>query len=536
MQEQRRLVEQHLIAQAGGATRVGVVFVHGIGQQSESYTVREFGGPLLRWLQEWHKRRGLDFGVASADLTYGELAERPARFTVELAAAEGHPAQTWVLAEAWWASRLSAPNLDEMTWWGLKSAVVRCLNLAQVVVESFRKLPQSPKAIIELISSFLLFVGYVAAAILSIPLILGLYVLAQIPGPVERAVMGLRNFVQDQIGDFYTFMWDDIQAVHVRGSVAAAIRFLLDKGGCERIAVIAHSQGTVVAYDALCSDAVPPADLDRVKTFVTFGSALNNAWDTRLVPERTCRLREPLPPGIRWINVWSAYDPVSGGSIKIPKRPTSDRKPIRPPDEDIEVTNWMNVILDHGGYFTNREEFLSRLAQELESPGARDRSRFFPTDGETPWAARRRDRVLTLVTWRVVAILAFVVGVVARIFSSDRLRADGEAVWAWLMTLPIVGGVVTFIDQHALWLAWGERLGARVLGMGFWLAVLGAAYVAISWLAFVPWHDNAGQRSAGTGRPPASQSAIIIASSIAMFVAIALGVAVMMQAPALRRP
>jgi hypothetical protein len=472
---------------------------------------------------------GCRSGISGADLTYGELAERPARFTLELAAADGHPAQTWVFAEAWWASRLSAPNLDEMTWWGLKSAVVRSLNLAQVVVESFRKLPQSPKAIIELISSVLLFIGYVSAAVLSIPLILGLYVLAQIPGPVERAVMGLRNFVQDQIGDFYTFMWDDIQAVHVRGSVATAIHFLVDKRQCERIAVIAHSQGTVVAYDALCSGAVLPADLARVKTFVTFGSALNNAWDRRLVPERTSRVRNPLPASMHWINVWSAYDPVTGGQLRTPPH-------IRPPDEDIEVTNWMNVILDHGGYFTNREEFLSRVAQELESPGARDRSRFFPSDGEKPWADRRRDRVLTLVTWRVVAILAFAGGVIARMRASDRLRADGEAAWAWLMTLPIVGGVVTFIDQHALWFVWGERLGARLLGIGFWLAVLGLAYVGISWLAFASWHDNAGQRSAGRGHPAPSQRAIIIASSIAMFFAIAVGIMVMIQAPALRRP
>jgi len=116
--------------------------------------------------------------------------------------------------------------------------------------------------------------------------------------------------------------------------------------------------------------------------------------------------------------------------------------------------------------------------------------------------------VLTLVTWRVAAILAFVVGVVARIRSSDRLRADGEAVWAWLQTLPIVGGLVTFVDQHAAWLAWTERLAARLLGVGFWLAILTLAYVAISWLAFVPWHDNAGQRSAGRGRPPAIGAAL----------------------------
>ncbi|MDP9252327.1 MAG: hypothetical protein M3O80_04910, partial [Chloroflexota bacterium] len=388
--QERQAVEQHLIGPSGGATRVGVVFVHGIGQQSESHTVREFGGALLHWLQEWHGRRGSNFCVTSSDLTYGELAERPARFTIDLEKTGELPAQKWFLAEAWWAARLSAPNLDEMTWWGLKSAFVRCLRLAEVVVDSFRKLPGSPKAIVEVVSSLLLFLGYVAAAILSIPLILGLYVLAQIPGPVEQAVMGLRNFFLDQVGDFYTFMWDDIQAVHIRGSVAAAIRFLVEKGECERIAVVAHSQGTVVAYDALCSNAVLPADLARVTTFVTFGSALNNAWDKRLVPARTCRLNKPLPESISWINVWSAYDPVSGGALRI-------TSPIRPPDEEIPVTNWMNVILDHGGYFTNREEFLSRLAQELESPGARQRSRFFPKDGEKAWSDRRRDRVLTLV-------------------------------------------------------------------------------------------------------------------------------------------
>ena len=69
-----------------------------------------------------------------------------------------------------------------------------------------------------------------------------------------------------------------------------------------------------------------------------------------------------------------------------------------------------------------------------------------------------------------------------------------------------------------------------------WLAILTLAYVAISWLAFVPWHDNAGQRSAGIGPPPANQRAIVIASSIAVFFATAVGILVMMNAPALRRP
>src|SRR5438552_18345032 len=99
--------------------------------------------------------------------------------------------------------------------------------------------------------------------------------------------------------------------------------------------------------------------------------------------------RRQVRAGMRWINVWSAYDPVSGGRLRVPDG-------IRLPDEQFEVTNWMNVILDHGGYFSNREEFLSRLAQELESPGARPPSRFLAQYGEEGWRERRRGRRPTL--------------------------------------------------------------------------------------------------------------------------------------------
>jgi hypothetical protein len=354
-------------------------------------------------------------------------------------------------------------------------------------------------------------------------------VLAQIPGPVERAVMGLRSFLLDQIGDFYTFMWDDVQAVHIRASVAAAINFLVTKQMCDRIAVVAHSQGTVVAYDALASGSVLPADLERVTTFVTFGAALNNAWDRRLIPERTCRLRASLPAHIGWTNVWAAYDPVTGGPVRPPAG-------IRPPDEQLEATNWMNVLLDHSGYFRNREEFLSRLAQLLESPADRTVSRFWPPAGEDPWRLARHDRVLTLVTWRVVAMLSFAAAVLTRVLEADRLRMDGEAVWGWLLSLPVLGGPLGFVDQHLEWFAGLERPGAWLLGIAFWLVALGAGYVLASWMAFIPWHDNAGQRSAGTGKPPSSQVVVIVAASIAMFLAIGVGIGIMVQADALRRP
>jgi len=39
--------------------RIGVVFVHGIGQQTQSSTVREQGGPLLDWIWGWCNARDL---------------------------------------------------------------------------------------------------------------------------------------------------------------------------------------------------------------------------------------------------------------------------------------------------------------------------------------------------------------------------------------------------------------------------------------------------------------------------------------------
>jgi hypothetical protein len=58
--------------------------------------------------------------------------------------------------------------------------------------------------------------------------------------------------------------------------------------------------------------------------------------------------------------------------------------------------------------------------------------RFFPQDGEERWRERRRDRVLTLVTWRVVAMLAFGVGVIARILSADSPSRAAYVGISWL--------------------------------------------------------------------------------------------------------
>ena len=72
---QQAVEEQVARPAAPNETRVGVVFVHGIGEQPESDTIREFGGALLGWLQRWHAARGCPRRIQCGQRGDGELAD-----------------------------------------------------------------------------------------------------------------------------------------------------------------------------------------------------------------------------------------------------------------------------------------------------------------------------------------------------------------------------------------------------------------------------------------------------------------------------
>ena len=529
---QQKVEEQAARPFTAEETRVGVVFVHGIGEQPESDAIREFGGALLDWLQRWHRARSLVLPVDESWLSYGEAATRPARFSLHLPRGGTHGAQTWVLAEAWWGARLHAPDFVTMTRWGLQ-VVGRVLGRLSRSADRnlYRpRLLERPilERLIRGVSAQFLLVGYAFAQVLAFPLIVVLFLIAQLPGPFERVVLNARLFVVQQLGDFYTSLHDDIQAVHIRNAVAYAVKYLVEEANCERIAVIAHSHGTVVAFDALSSGTIP--EIDRVRTLITHGGALNNAWSLR--PPYATRLGAELPTSVRWIDVWADYDPVSGGPI--------DRREGRRPDVSLQVNNGLNVITDHGGYARNREEFLSRVAQELDAPGAPKTSRFFPGDAaDRIWRRRRGERIVALVSWRLVAMILFAALMLVRMRPFDRLAADGEAAWLWLARLPLVGGVIDLFDTAGEWLGAGPPLTdvlARLFGVGSWALVFAAFYLLLTWPLFAIWHEAEGKRSVQDGPPPESQRAQILVRSAIAIAGIGLFAKVASLMDALPRP
>jgi hypothetical protein len=467
--------------------RVGVLFVHGIGSQPQSETLRHFAGPLIDWLALWHAERGLadpttGFHVLESHLVFDQSVERPSWVALQLPAFAGngssHPASTWVLAEAWWASSLLAPGFFEMWRYSahvlrravgrlffqaLRDAIPRPLIARAAEVQdpaglwyaNERNVGRLARAV-EILSAFVLALGYLIAGILGYVVLVPLFVLAQVPIKAVREfilVKIFRTFLLEGFGDFKTYARDPVQAMNARGRVESAIEWLAKAAKCDHILVVAHSQGAVVAFDALSGGNVNRESIERVRKFVTLGGALNKAW----LLEPTCvRIRRTLPPDIYWLDAWSPYDPVPGERlvrvpvglpIVAPSKQVSERMhwyessvysekrdlaPDAPPTgpQPRQLVNFMNVLREHDGYWRNGEQFVSRIAQEIDvAAGWYRDSRFSFSDYEQR-ARRRVQRVTTLAGWRLAAMLAFVVAVIWRVssFGWERLIQDGRAV------------------------------------------------------------------------------------------------------------
>jgi hypothetical protein len=486
--------------------RIGVVFVHGVGEQTQSSTIREQGGPLLDWIWGWHNARGLPadqyLQPQWAKLSYGAKLEGPARFSFHLPAYDdpGPPARhwapaTWVLAEGWWAARLEAPSMVTMLVWSIRILGRFWLGLWDEAVRRTRDRVAHRTAggaalgeLWERIGNVLLVGAEVPIAILSYPLVVLLLIVAQIPiDQLQKFILLtlIRPLLVDRVGDFWIYLHDHPGAMHIRHGVEEAIDSLVDDERCDEIVVVAHSQGTVVAFDALTSARI--AHVDRIHRFITVGAALNKAWT---LEEGSKALNGVLPPTLkRWVDLWANYDPVPGGPLK-------HRFPVV---KSERLTNAINVLTDHDIYWSNPEEFLSRVAQEIDAPDAHGptdpprSSRFWPGDDrQAVLVERRANRVHTLVFWRCAAFFLFLVAVVDRLRASagaERLAQDGRTIWSALHAVPgvdaplkpveAIGGWVDRIVGNVGWSfePWGMVVVALVgfavlIGFGYLLAGL----------------------------------------------------------------
>jgi hypothetical protein len=165
----------------------------------------------------------------------------------------------------------------------------------------------------------------------------------------------------------------------IRSFVLDALWRLASRKDVSSIVINAHSNGTVIAFDALCS--LPPAAASKIKALVTAGSPLRKyttlfTWGQHI---------DTVPPIQLWKNFWDEQDPVADRlepcfewrrskdptpdqltSLYWARHPeTGEKKPL--PIEDIRVDNVTCIPHVEGlvahNYWDNTQEFIPQVAK-----------------------------------------------------------------------------------------------------------------------------------------------------------------------------
>ncbi|MFE1905117.1 hypothetical protein ACFW96_15850 [Streptomyces gardneri] len=556
---------------------LGVLFVHGIGSQKRGDTLLQCGEPLRLWLKEWLAGSRSSGGVAEFDVTLSgthlrrcEEGERAGTLlTVEGRAGDARTSRAWLLAESWWAEDFPTPSFRTLARWSLlagpwlvqrhftlrfvgsppksfaqegreaRAYVAKYVPLEGTVQDVFKVLawilsyvlPPLRRVVAYLLSFVVGLVAQVAIALLVV-----LSVVPALRGIVQR----IQLLLSESIGDSFALTDQPLVFDAMVSRVQSDVEWLA--GRCERVAVVAHSQGAAIAHAALRRSRP-----ENMSLFVTYGAGIaklsairgldlkraGTSFGTRLLAvlslagavalcyaDRVAfaialflaafglgwiseKLRPPEPesPGsrlglpelgdsLRWIDLFATADPVPEGTLARPPRRGLISQPVH---------NRGSSFSDHTTYWQNTEEFVSRVSAELaREAGWTEYARLTEEDRKVTAAAEhaRRSRTdsLTLARWILGLVLIgvpFALGVEAL---AHLARNTGDLAAR-------VPGIFSDSAQRAVQDFSRDDLAGRVLGV----VVAAAVVTAVSMLVLLPtwrgWDERA--RRALVGRRPA---------------------------------
>ncbi|MDE3077997.1 MAG: hypothetical protein KGJ86_21440, partial [Chloroflexota bacterium] len=393
---------------AAEQVRKGILVVHGIGRHAESSTLLEMGAPLLQWVLDWMRLRGRTAwlergGLATAETDdLSSLPPAHVSLRVEPSVPDAGDGLHWIMAEAWWAASVQKPRLSDISSWTFCN-FVRCgFDLNKHLTDRRVRLahprgtdPELWARAVDLannvLTSALFWVGFVVA----IPFVALALILTQVPVPAIQkftVVHVLEAFLNSNMADMQALVQDEVQAASIRGRILRALEWLV-RQGCSELYVIAHSGGVVAAFETLCQASNPeqerPEIVRRVKKFFSLGEGLNKAW---LIDGQQPRWRIPLEPSIAWRDFWSAYDPVPVTPLRQELRTLQSQSSN--PITSLQVTNRMDLATDHGAYWHNDEQVISRMAQEIDAAEPGESQFVLPRLAEHVRQRRRRVSVL----------------------------------------------------------------------------------------------------------------------------------------------
>jgi hypothetical protein len=247
---------------------LGVLLVHGMGEQVRGDILTEEGDRIFGWLRrrvEGPGRSGCDDRHSDGDVDVLDVVARQrspdsipaAHAVVRIAPPAGKGATVhWVLAESLWADVFRQATFGELAGWAVSvgpwvfatqvAGIWRRMEIGESVPSRLRLLLIP----ITLLAGVVMLLGAAVVGLFVTALALALFVLAVVPIPfVSGLARSVQRALANGFGDAYVLTRSPIRFGAMATQVHDDLKALLKE--CTNVAILAHSQGAAVSWFAL---------------------------------------------------------------------------------------------------------------------------------------------------------------------------------------------------------------------------------------------------------------------------------------------
>lgn len=220
---------------------LGVLLVHGIGEQPKGDTLLRFGEPIIQWIERWLRaEKGQGLQIERRVLT--KEAQSAQRCFAKIYP-KGDRTRPILFAESWWASEVRPPPFFDLAWWLL-------LVGTRITLSHAREGVHREDGRLSWVEILRFYCFYVPVAFSHQILLLVVWLLGSLPiSPWRDFFSKSLQVLSGTIGDSYIVFQSPLQYRAALDRVMEDIEALGKHSS--RIMVIAHSQGAKLAYDAL---------------------------------------------------------------------------------------------------------------------------------------------------------------------------------------------------------------------------------------------------------------------------------------------
>lgn len=249
--------------------QVGVLFVHGMGEQSRGDTIGQMGEAFADWLRREDEgrhtrlkgpkpvtykptiRRAL-LKDTRADVSEG--ASLIISFDEQLTEAEEkagvakEPVANWLLSESWWAGSFRPASYRQTALWAI--GVGPWVIASQLDAAARRTAKQNAPRWLVILAKVFLYVAAGLAAALITPLALLLMIVGLLPIPGLRDfIVGAQRNLSGSYGDLSILVRSPVGFAAMWSTVEGDIKRLSEH--CDQVVIVAHSQGSAISWMAL---------------------------------------------------------------------------------------------------------------------------------------------------------------------------------------------------------------------------------------------------------------------------------------------